>query len=94
MQNDNLEQQWQKNKTDMSSNVGFSMLIEAYKTGSPQHENRKERIPETGGGQSRVTLEMTGRQADWQDDIHRGPDKGLKQKHTAQQRGREPHWLL
>lgn len=49
------------------------MLTRGYKTGSPRLENRKERIPETVGGESRVTLERSGRQADWRGDIHRGP---------------------
>lgn len=34
------------------------------KTGSGQHENRKERIPETGGGSIKVALERPGGQAD------------------------------
>lgn len=39
-----------QNKADSSSNLEPGMIRRGYKTDSPWLENRKERIPETGGG--------------------------------------------
>lgn len=55
------------------------------KTGSGQHENRKERIPETGGGSIKVAWRgLEDRRTD-----RRGRDKGAEQTQKAWQRGRE-----